>query len=897
VPVLTTKLYIPPPRPGLVSRPHLVERLDQGWQTGRKLSLISAAAGFGKTTLLSEWIHQNVEAGMQNDESRKTIHPSKFAWLSLDEGDKEPSRFLTYLIAALQTISPDIGAGLISALQSPQPPSSELILTGLLNEIAAIPDKFVLILDDYHVVDARPVDQALSFLLEHLPPQMHLVIATRDDPFLPLARMRARGQLTELRAADLRFTPAEAAEFLNQVMGLNLSADEIDALETRTEGWIAGLHMAALSMQGQQDIAGFIKSFTGSHHFVLDYLLEEVLQQQPERVKTFLLRTSNLSRMCGPLCDTLLQNPASPGQETLETIERSNLFIVPLDNERHWYRYHHLFGELLRQRLGQHLSLEEIAADHIRASQWYEDNGLAFEAFHHAIAANDIERAERLIESKHMPLHFHSVAMTIVDWLVSLPKTILDARPWLWVKSCTLALMAGQTSGVEERIQAAEKALENMDPALGSVEGIEEKIRDQIGQIACARATLALTRYQPEEMIIQARRALEYLSPNNLVFCFTANWALASAYFLQGERAAAARACEESLSISQKSGDIFSTVLATANLGQAQELENQLHQAATTYQSLLPLFSEHPQPNAAEVYLGLARIYYEWNDLETAEQHGQQSLKLARLYDRVIDRFIISEVFLARLKKARGDVEGAAALLAQAEQSARQKNFLLRMPEIAAEQVLVLLKQGNLTTAAALAEKYDLSLSRARILLAQGDPTAALEIIEPFCQQMESQNWRDERLKAMVLQIVAYQAIGETDLALQVLGDTLALAETGGFVRIFLDEGPSMREVLKLAEDKDGIPKAYICMLLVAFETETKDEKTVTGSASLVEPLSQRELEILRLIAQGLSNRQICERLFLALDTVKGHNRRIYDKLQVKRRTEAVARARELGLL
>jgi len=726
---------------------------------------------------------------------------------------------------------------------------------------------------------------------------MHLVIATREDPFLPLARMRARGQLTELRAADLRFTPAEAAEFLNQVMGLNLSAEEIDALETRTEGWIAGLQMAALSMQGQQDIASFIKSFTGSHHFVLDYLLEEVLQQQPESVKNFLLRTSSLSRMCGPLCDALLENPASPGQETLETIERSNLFIVPLDNERHWYRYHHLFGELLRQRLEQHLSLEEIAADHIRASQWYEDNGMAFEAFHHAITANDIERAERLIESKSMPLHLHSVAMAIVDWLVSLPKTVLDARPWLWVKSCTLALMAGQTSGVEERIQAAENALKKVDPALGSVKGFDVKIRDQIGQIACARATLALTRYQPEEMIIQARRALEYLSPHNLVFCFTANWALASAYFLQGERAAAARACEESISISQKSGDIFSTILATANLGQAQELENQLHQAATTYQSLLPLFNEHPQPNAAEVYLGLARIYYEWNDLDTAEQYGQKSLDLSHQYDRVIDRFIVSEVFLARLKLARGDVDDAASMLAQTEQTALQKDFTLRLPEIAFVRVLVLLLQDDLVGAASLVEQYDIPLSRARVRLAQGDPSAALAILETFCQQMEAQNWQDERLKAMVLQTVAYHANRETNLALQVLGEALALAEPGGFVRIFVDEGSTMQDLLKLVKDEDGRPKAYINKLLAAFETEIKDDQTATGSASLIEPLSQRELEVLCLIAQGLSNRQIGEQLFLALDTVKGHNRRIYDKLGVQRRTEAVARARELGLL
>ena len=343
MPILATKLHIPLPRPQVVLRPRLIERLNEGLHC--KLTLISASAGFGKTTLVSEWA-----AGCERREPKVRV-----AWLSLDEGDNDPTRFLTYLIAALQTIVANIGAGMLSVLQAPQPPPIESILTTLLNEITTIPDNFILVLDDYHAIDAKSIDNALTFLIEHLPPQMHLVIATREDPHLPLARLRVRGQLTELRAADLRFTPAEAAEFLNQVMGLNLSAEDIAALETRTEGWIAGLQLAALSMQGHasRDVTSFIKSFTGSHHFVLDYLVEEVLQQQTESVQTFLLRTSILDRMCGPLCDAVATHPAVSGQETLEYLEHANLFIVPLDNERRWYRYHHLFAELLRQRLHQ----------------------------------------------------------------------------------------------------------------------------------------------------------------------------------------------------------------------------------------------------------------------------------------------------------------------------------------------------------------------------------------------------------------------------------------------------------------------------------------------------------------------------------------------------------------
>ncbi len=906
--ILATKLYIPPPRANVITRPHLIERLNESFPAARRLVLISAPAGFGKTTLVSAWVNQKAEVGRLKDVSKEAVpssafslQPHKVAWLSLDEGDNDLARFLTYLVAALQTVAATLGEGVLSALQSPQMPPIEPLLTSLLNEITAIPDSFVLVLDDYHVIDSKPVDSALTFLLEHLPAQMHLVIATREDPQLPLARLRARAQLTELRAADLRFTPAEAAEFLNRVMGLNLSTENIAVLEARTEGWIAGLQMAALSMQGQgdQDAASFIKSFTGSHRFVLDYLLEEVLHRQSESVQTFLLRTSTLERMCGPLCDAVLRDSSAPGQSTLENLERANLFIIPLDSERRWYRYHHLFGDLLRQRLGRSLTPEAIAEDHIRASQWYEDNGLVFEAFRHATAANDVEHAARLLEGRSLPLHLRGVAMAVLDWLASLPAAVLDARPFLRVRSATLALVTGQTTGVEEKLQAAEKVLQETD--------LDEKSRDLIGQIACARATLALTRYQPEVMIVQAHRALEYLHPDNLTFRFTANWALASASLLQGDRAAAAQACLEGISISRKSGDIFSTILATSDLGLVQELENQLYLAAETYRSVLTLFGDHPQPNAAEAYLGLAHIYYEWNDLDAAEQHGQQSLQLARQYDRAIDRFIISEVFLVRLKLVRGDADGAAALLVQAEQSARQQNFLLRMPEIAAGQILVFLRQGNLTAAAQLSQQYELPLYRARVLTAQGDLSAALAVLEPWRQQMEAKGWADEQLRGMVLQAVVLHAHGEKDKAVQLLGDALTLAEPGGFIRLFVDEGEPMRLLIldfRLWIEKQSRDQAYNLIgytdrLLAAFARSATmpQSKISSPKSTMVEPLTPRELEVLRLIAQGLSNQEIGKRLFLALDTVKGHNRRIYDKLQVQRRTEAIVRARELGLL
>ncbi|MEI7770129.1 MAG: LuxR C-terminal-related transcriptional regulator [Chloroflexales bacterium] len=853
-------------------RADLIARLYAGLH--RRLTLISAPAGFGKTSLASAWI-----AGCGR--------PA--AWLSLDEGDNDPTRFLAYLVAALQTIAATIGAGVSGALQSPQPPPAESILTALINDVTVIPDPFILVLDDYHAIDSPSVDHALAFLIEHLPPQMHLVIVSREDPHLPLARLRTRDQLTELRAADVRFTPAEAAEFLNQVMGLNLAEGDIAALESRTEGWIAGLQLAALSMQGRSDAASFITSFTGSHRFVLDYLIEEVLERQPDHIQTFLLRTSILDHMCGPLCDAVLGSPAASGQDTLEHLEHTNLFIVPLDNERRWYRYHQLFRDLLRQRLGQSRSAGEIAELHLGASAWYEHNGLAFDAFRHATAADDVERAERLIGSTDMGLHFRSVAMPVLDWLAALPKVVLDARPQLLVRAATLALMAGQTTGVEEHLQAAEHALHGV--------ARDERTRDLIGQMACARATLALTRYDPDAMISQAHRALDYLHPENLAFRFTASWALATALQFKGDRAAAARACQESIAISQRSGDIFSKMLATSTLGDLQELDNQLYQAAETYRRMLQLAGDHPQPNAGEVHLGLARICYQWNDLEAAERHAQQSLQLTRQFDRVIDRFILSEVFLAQLNVARGDLAGAASMLAQTEQTARQKNFTLRLPEIAAAQVLVLLRQGSLAAAAELAQQYDLPLSQARVLLAQGDPSAALALLGPFRQQMEARGWADERLRAMVVQAAALHLKGEKAPATHVLTEALLLAEPGGFIRLFVDEGAPMAELLERMKAEGGRMKAYTHTLLTAFDSQKEPHPSPFTPHPLVEPLSPRELEVLRLIAQGLSNQEIGARLVLALDTVKGHTRRIYEKLQVQRRTEAVARARDLGLL
>lgn len=885
--LLSTKLFIPNTRSNLVSRPRLIEQLNANLD--RRLTLISAPAGFGKTTLIGEWVV---------DCARPV------AWLSLDREDSDPKRFLTYLVAALQTLTlsnnkgivAEIGKDVLGMLQTTQSTLTDAILTALLNEIATIPDDFYLVLDDYHVIDAKAIDNALTFLLEHSPPQMHLVITTREDPNLPLARFRAQRQLTEIRVADLRFTKSETARFLNQVMGLHLTEENIVALETRTEGWVAGLQLAAISMQGHEDTANFIQSFTGSHHFVLDYLVEEVLQQQPENIQTFLLQTSILDHLCGPLCDAVLLDPSTPGQETLEYIERSNLFLTPLDNKRHWYRYHHLFADLLRQRLQERSvtpagEIVGIAELHIRASKWYEDNGQEVEAFEHAAAANDLERTERLMKGGGMPLQFRGAMVPVMQWLQSLPSELMDSRPSLWVAyASTLTILGKPIDSIEAILHSAENALQNTQA--------DDKTRDLIGQVAAIRAMIAIPQNQVDEIIAHSRRALEYLSPENLSVRTTTAWTLGYAYQLQGERPAAAQAHRDALSISQASGNTMISIAAATSLGQILESENQLHQAVDHYRNVLQLAGDPPLLAACEAHLGLARIYYQWNDLETAQEHGEQSLKLARKMENV-DTPAKCDLLFTRLKLAQGDVNGAVEQVAKAEQFVKQKKFLHLMAEIATVQVLISLRRGDLVQAAQLAEKHDLPLSQVRVLLAQGNASASMAILESYCQEMETKEWNDERLKAMILQSIAYQVHGKEDQAVGRLEKALELAEPGGLIRIFIDEGAPMADLLFKAT-RQGIMPHYISKLLEAFGSGTNQDESKSVQAPtqlLTEPLSERETEVLQLIAQGLSNREIGERLFLALNTIKGHNRRIFNKLQVQRRTEAIARARELDLL
>jgi LuxR family transcriptional regulator, maltose regulon positive regulatory protein len=877
-PILTTKLYLPPRRPNAVLRPRLIEAWEK--VLSHKLTLVSAPAGFGKTTLVSEWL-----AGFG--------YP--VAWLSLDVGDNEPNRFLQYFIAALQKVDPSLGQGLLTQLASSQTAPTEAMLTSLLNDIACSSNNFVVTLDDYHVIDSKPVDTMVGFLLEYLPSQMHLVIITREDPQLSLSRLRARNQLIELRASDLRFTSDETAEFLNRVMNLNLSAHDITTLEQRTEGWIVGLQLAALSLQGHHDASSFIRSFTGGHHFVLDYLLEEVLQQQPEIIQTFLLHTSILERLCGSLCAAVLQSDTSSGQAMLESLERANLFLIPLDDERRWYRYHHLFADLLRRKLHANNPPPSNVVDelHLRASHWYEENELEVDAFHHAAAGQDIDRATRLIDGKGMPLYYRGAVTPVLNWLASLQKAVFDSNPLLWVMYASVLSVTGRSDQVEDKLQAAEAVFEKQ-------EHHNETTRDLIGQIAVLRAMSAAPTYNIDVILGHSRRALEYLLPEHLSVRTTANCMLGFAYQLQGDRTRASQAYLEAIRVGQASGNTFITMVALASLGLMQEADYQLYKAAETYQRFLHLAGDLPLPVACVATLGLARIFYEWNDLVAAEKNGQTALELARQLQS-IDTFAECCLFLTRLSLTQGNVSNAVAHVNEAKRFVHQHNFPLELPIVFATEVRILITQENLVAAEQLAQIHKLPLSQARVQLALNNHSAALAVLEPLLSRLEFKAWENERLELLLLKAIAYQMQGDKNQALQLLQEALTLAEPGGFIRTLIDKGVPMEKLLS-ATSKQGVMPSYVAKLLAAFEAE-KHKIAVLSSAPalgdqvLLEPLSERELEVLKLIAQGLSNRDISKRLFRALDTIKGHNRIIFDKLQVQNRTEAVARARELGLL
>ncbi len=905
-PILATKLYIPPIRPKLVSRSRLIEQLNVGLSSRRKLTIISAPAGFGKTTLVSEWI-----AGCERP----------VAWLSLDEGDNDSTRFLTYLITALQTILPKIGAEVLHILQSTQSPPTETVLTILINEITTIPDNVILVLDDFHVIENKAIGNALTFLLEHLPPQMRLVVTTREDPNLPLARLRARDQLTELRATDLRFTQAEAAEFLNQVMGLSLSAEDIAALEARTEGWIAGLQLAAISMQGHKDTTSFIKSFSGSHHFVLDYLLEEVLGQQFESVQAFLLRTSILDRMCGPLCDALLLDPSASGQETLEYLEHANLFTSALDNERHWYRYHHLFGSLLRQRLGQNLTSEEISKYHLRASEWFEKNGDQAQAFHHAVAAGDFNRAAMLAEMYWLGMNESFQNAAWLGWIDQLPEKLIRSRPVLCTQMAWSFMNDGDVNASESRLQDAEHVLDGPPEKIIFVE--DSQFRSLQARIAFARAYNAQALGKVSATLKYAEQALQLTPDDNDYLRAQTNAILTGAYWANGDLEAACKSMSDWIENAQKAGNFIFAIASGSGKADIQTAQGHLHEAIKTYQQSLHLAAEHEaesQRIIAHHHLGLALLYHEMRNDESAALHFQKSMELGQ-QSVLQDWNYRKRLAQARLKESEGNLDSALDLLDDAKRF-YARSLIPNTQPVDAIQARIYLKQGRLPKAEEWIREHGLSandepgylrefehiiLARVRIAEYQSNREEriifeGLNLLDRLLKVAENQNRIGSMLQILMVTALAHHAAGSTSQAFASLERSLRLAAPEGYFRTFIDEGEPMWALLsafqtwleKQPRNQYQELDVYAGKLLSAFAQPSGTGKPASG---MVEALSQRELEVLRLIAQGLSNNEISKKLFLALNTVKGHNRIIFDKLQVQNRTEAAARARELGLL
>src|SRR6266540_5768944 len=912
-PVLATKLYIPPSPAKVVVRARLLERLTRGLLRSPNVTLISAPAGFGKTTLVSEWVASS---------------SLPVAWLSLDESDNDPARFLVYVISALQTISPNVAAGLVDVLQSSQSSPIESILTALINKITNILDDFFLILDDYHTIDAKPVDDALAFIVEHLPPRMHLVITTREDPALPIPRLRARDRLTELRAADLRFTPAEAAEFLNQVMGLDLSVDEVAALETRTEGWIAGLQLAALSMQGHEDISGFIQAFAGDDRYIVDYLVEEVLQRQPEAIRNFLLQTSILERLNGPLCDAVTGQLGSTAR--LETLRRGNFFLIPLDDKRHWYRYHHLFADVLRMHLMAEQP-DQVPALHRRASEWYEQNGSPADAIRLALAGGDFERASDLIELAIPEMRRSRQEATMLGWLQALPDELFHFRPVLSVYYAGALLLNGKLEGVESRLRDAERWLDTNTnrserPEASSAEMVvvdEEEFRRLPGWIANYRAASALALGDVHDTVKYARQALELVPEEDHLGRGAAAGFLALVYWRSGDLEAAHRSWSDCMARLQKAGYLSDAIGSAISLADIRIAQGRLREAMSTYERGLQLATEQGGlvvRGTADMYVGMSELERERNDLNAATQHLLRSKELGELAGLPKNPYRW-RVAMARIREAQGDLDGALDLLHEAE-GLYVGDFSPNVRPVPALKTRVWVAQGRLGEALGWAREQGLSaeddlsylrefehITLARILLArfQSDHTdssilEAIGLLKRLLNAAQEGGRTGSAIEILILKALAHHAQGDLPAALLPLQQALTLAEPEDYIRMFLDEGSPMAQLLREAAGR-GILPDYTGWLLAAFEAEEQRNAgesplpTPPVSQSLIEPLSQRELEVLRLFKTELSGPEIARELVIGVSTVRTHTKSIYSKLNVNNRRAAVKRAEELNLI
>jgi LuxR family maltose regulon positive regulatory protein len=905
--LLTTKLFSPRRRPNSIERPRLIRLLKSG--LGRKLTLVIAPAGFGKTTLLGEWIPQ----------SERCV-----AWVTLEEGDNDPARFWSYFIAALQMLDAEIGKNTLGLLQSPQPPPTEAILNSLLNDIAGFPDNFAHVLDDYQVIQNPSIHAAIQYFLEHIPAHMHLVVASRTDPPLPLGRLRAHDQLNEIRSADLRFTPDETAAFLNQTMGLKLSTENVNSLEAHTEGWIAGLQLAGLALQGhgpQPDariVSEFIAGFTGSHRYIISYLVEEVLSQQPAGTMDFLLQTSILDRLCESLCDAVTGD--SGGQAVLENLEQANLFITPLDHEGKWYRYHYLFAEVLQARLRQ--SRPELLGEiHGRASAWYEAHDFLAEAVKHALAAGNAPRVVGLIERERWTFLERGEAATLQGWLNQLPVEMVKRSPGLSLAYAWIFTLLRQAETIEPHIQAAENALDANSTSGADLDAVAEHgIR---GEIATLRAAIALSQSNIPRALELCRYALEQLPEDNLRMRGYAIYFLGHSERRGGHITAAGRFFAQSSTLSLQADNLLIALHALANLTNIQITMGRLKEAAETSQRVLQITADRRRqawPVAGLAYYGLGKLHYEWDDLDAALRFSRLGVESGQRGGMTGLEFTCRFV-LALTLQAQDEGNGADRVLREIAALTEQHPNPVNAALAAVWEARLRLRQGRLEQAVRWAERclpFDeqvvLPYSReveyltyARVRIAQGRTGMVLPLLTRLEKAAKSDGRTGSLIEIWMLQALAHQVRGDSPSALDLLERALILAEPEGYVRIFVDEGYPMLTLLidlqsrtsdKLGaavDDRSTRLLAYIKKLRSAFSQPVPTASEPSGI--VVEPLSARELEVLHWMAEGASNQEISIQLFIAHPTVKRHVSNIFNKLGVGSRTKAVAAGRKLGLL
>ncbi len=898
--LLRMKLFIPPIRGKRVARPALVDRINNN--SDKELILVSAPAGFGKTTLLAEWAAQ----------ANLIV-----AWLSLDNEDNDPYRFLRYVIAALDSALTSTKANSVATaqamLQSVQPLPIQTILVALINDLTEVVKPFALVLDDYQFITSPAIDEALTFILRHLPHHMRLVIASRVDPNLPLHLLRAAQHLLEIRTEDLRFTGNETAEFMNVVMDLHLSEQDLSTLTGRTEGWIVGLQMAALSLQGASDRSAFVRSLSGSHRYILDYLIEEVLDHQSEQIRSFLLRTSILDRFCAPLCDVLLED-REDSQEILDHLNRSNTFLTPLDDVGYWYRYHHLFADLLRVRL-QRTHPEVLQSLHLCASQWYEQAGLPEEAIRHAFAANDLERTSRLVEQSAIEIMSRGEMSSLLRLIESLPEDLVRSRPALGIFYAWALTFSGQSDRAELQLLQIEKQIPPGDTG--------RQAREILGSIAIIRGLLADFRGEMIPAIELARRADELLPDDNKAERSIIPFVLGDGYIATGELDKAEQAFEKIQKLGLASGNLWTFSVGLHKLALVKRLQGKLRSVEALYREAIRFASERGGQRYGSMgatYVGLGDVLRERNELEAARKMVSQAIVDMERWQNPTD-LVNGYVTLARITLAQGEVGQSQDAIDKAEEIARLgKTFPITRATLDACQVRLWLAKGDLASATQwLKEKqledrlYSLDMqldfvneleciSVARVLIARKELDHAHDLLTDVAEIAESARRVGRWIEILALLGLVLQRSGKRDQAVSTLQRSLALAESEGYVRIFLDEGEKMEELLQACNrNAQGSLKAYIDQLLLIFLTSPYGKAGIAPfhdrATSLVEALTERETDVLHLLVAGLSNREIAQRLVLTEGTVKTHTHNLYGKLGARSRTYAIARAKELKLI